>query len=952
MSSLGSPNPFFIAGKKAYEIERSLRFNRSETTYLNRTPSSAGNRKTWTISFWFKRCSLSSSPDGQRVFSAYSGTDGQYQSGLKFKVDDKLQIFNMPSGSLDTNLHTTRLFRDVSAWYHIVIAVDMTQSTASDRVNIYVNGVQETSFSTENYGTQNTDWWFNNNSKQSIGRDGAYFGQKIDGYLAEVNVIDGFQYDASYFGETNVSTGQWNPKKYVGGYGTTGFYLNFSDNSGTTATTLGKDYSGNGNNYTPYGFSVSAGVGNDSVEDTPTNNFATLNPLFMNGSETAGTFSEGNLKLVTTGYEYGTALATFSIRYGKYYWEVKQLGGSLGIHGIVRGTTPDRDVYVSYDPDGNLFGFGYQNNGSIKGTAGTGTTTNANLATGLATYTTNDIIGFASDISNGTLAIYKNNTLIYTITGINDDDWIPAISGYTSDGSYSINFGQQAFSYTPPTGYKKLNSANLPDPTILLPNKHFDSVLYTGNNYSGTRAITGYNFQPDWIWTKNRTTATSHHLYDEVRGLGSGKEICTDKSQAEGGENGAAYGYMTRYGVGGFNTNAGTDGSNPNYNLNRNGDSYVAWAWNAGDTDGVTYRVVVVSDSGNKFRFRNSANTATFAQSAVTLDLAEGGTYIFDGSDSTMASHPIVLAENSNGSPMYETGVTYELDGSAVANAAAYASGYASATTRRLLFTVPTSAPNLYYVCYNHAGMGGAINTNTTLGSSNFDGSTQSTVKANTTAGFSIVSYTGQQNASDTIGHGLGVTPQVVISKSRNSTYTYTQWYVHHHKLTTNYFLFLNLTNAQSDGAGDYYIDSSFSSTVFAVGDDIYGPNVSSNNYIAYCFSEIAGYSKFGKYVANGSTDGTFVYTGFRPAFILAKSTYNTEDWYIYDNKRDGFNVTQKLIYANLNLAEGSGSNNKIDFLSNGFKFRSTGAPHYGTNSAGYIYLAFAESPFKNARAR
>ena len=121
---------------------------------------------------------------------------------------------------------------------------------------------------------------------------------------------------------------------------------------------------------------------------------------------------------------------------------------------------------------------------------------------------------------------------------------------------------------------------------------------------------------------------------------------------------------------------------------------------------------------------------------------------------------------------------------------------------------------------------------------------------------------------------------------------------------------------------------------------------------MAYCFSEVAGYSKFGKYVANGSTDGTFVYTGFKPAFILAKSTYNTEDWYIYDNKRDGFNVTQKLIYANLNLAEGSGSNNKIDFLSNGFKFRSTGAPHYGTNSAGYIYLAFAESPFKNARAR
>ena len=310
----------------------------------------------------------------------------------------------------------------------------------------------------------------------------------MDIWLRLILLMD--QYDPSYFGETDAITGQWNPKKYVGSYGTNGFYLNFSDNSGTTATTLGKDHSGNGNNFTPNNFSVSAGVGNDSVVDTPTNNFATLNPLFMNGSETAGTFSEGNLKLVTTGYEYGTALATLQYSIWKILLGSQTIRRFSWYSWNIRGTTPDRDVYVSYDPDGNLFGFGYQNNGSIKGTAGTGTTTNANLLTGLATYTTNDIIGFCLDISNGTLAIYKNNTLIYTITGINDEMIDSAISGYTSDGSYSINFGQQAFSYTPPTGPgKKLNSANLPDPTILLPNKHFVLLLIQGQDLVVTLLI-------------------------------------------------------------------------------------------------------------------------------------------------------------------------------------------------------------------------------------------------------------------------------------------------------------------------------------------------------------------------------------------------------------------------------------------------------------------------------
>ena len=899
MSSLGSPNPFFIAGKKAYEIKRSLRFNDDDSAHLSRTPSSAGNRKTFTWSAWIKKGELGATQG--RCFGG--GVSGSDYFEIYFPSDDGLRVIWYQGGQTLTT--TTAKFRDPSAWYHFVVAVDTTQSTAGDRIKMYRNNVLLERDSTN--PSQNLDTSVNNTVEHNIGKYLTGGASYFDGYMAEINFVDGNAYDPSYFGETNVLTGQWNPKKYIGSYGTNGFYLNFSDNSGTTATTLGKDSSGNGNNFTPNNFSVSAGEGNDSVEDTPTNNFCTLNPLFMNGNETAGTFSEGNLKLVTTGYEYGTALATFSIRYGKYYWEVKQLGGSIGIHGIVRGSNPHRDVYVSYDPDGNLFGFGYQNNGSIKGTAGTGTTTNANLATGLATYTTNDIIGFASDISNGTLAIYKNNTLIYTITGINDDDWIPAISGYTSDGSYSINFGQQAFSYTPPTGYKKLNSANLPDPTIKLPNKHFDTLLWSGDG-TANRAITGLDFQPDWVWLKSRTNSDYHQRHDSNRGASAGALFHVSAAEDPNYP-------LDSFDSNGFTTSEASD------QQNTSGQNYVAWNWDAGETDGKTYTVTVVSDSGNKYRFDG------FGTSAVTLDLAEGGTYVFN----YPSAHPFRFSTTSDGThgggSEYTTGVTV-----------------ISSTSIQIV--VAASAPTLYYYCSSHSGMGGAINTNSTLGSSNFDGNLQSVTKVNAIAGFSIVKWTSGGNLYKTVGHGLGVKPDIVILKSRTTS---NNWFVYFDVVDgTNDFMELSATNA-SLNAESYSIVPP-TSTVFGT-DGAFVSGSSNIPHIAYVFSSVSAYSKVGKYTGNQNANGTFVFTGFRPALVITKGTWGG-NWNMYDNKRNSYNVANKTLYPNLANAESteSSSGNQMDLLSNGFKLR--GSDNDTNHSAGFIYLAFAESPFKNARAR
>ena len=226
-------------------INGSLVFNIARENFLRRTPSSDGNRRTFTFSFWFKRTRIGGE---QRIFSSYDGSNIAFQCGIKFFSNNTLQVFNSPNGSLSTNLITNRFFRDTSAWMNIVVAVDMTQGTAANRVKIYINGEQETSFSTANYGSQNEDWWFDNNSAQHIGGRGSEQTQYSDMYLTEVHHIDGQALDASYFGYTDSSTGDWRPKKYTNSnYGTCGYYLPL-DGSGVPTD----DQSGRNNHWTPF----------------------------------------------------------------------------------------------------------------------------------------------------------------------------------------------------------------------------------------------------------------------------------------------------------------------------------------------------------------------------------------------------------------------------------------------------------------------------------------------------------------------------------------------------------------------------------------------------------------------------------------------------------------------------------------------------------------------------
>ena len=238
--------------------------------------------------------------------------------------------------------------------------------------------------------------------------------------------------------------------------------------------------------------------------------------------------------------------------------------------------------------------------------------------------------------------------------------------------------------------------------------------------------------------------------------------------------------------------------------------------------------------------------------------------------------------------------------------------------------------------------MGGQANTNSTHGSSNFSGSTQSTVSANTTAGFSIVKYTGT-GANATVGHGLGVAPDMLIVKSRDGTHN---WQVLHKSLATN----SGTKNLELNSTSGVLTDSTTwnntapTNSVFSVG-ATNPTNQSGQDLIAYCFAEKEGYSKFSSFVSNGNANGTFVYTGFKPAFVMMKqSSSSSTNWVIFDNKRATHNPTQNRLFPDTNEAEGTSTGNMIDMLSNGFKIRATGTTAGGNSGQTYIYMAFGQS--------
>jgi hypothetical protein len=782
-----------------------VRLRSSASAYFNRTPASAGNRKTWTWSGWVKRGKLGTN---QILFGSTGGSTSQ--GGIRL-LSDYIDVYEFNGTSDVYYVDTTPVYRDPAAWYHIVVALDTTQATSTNRVKIWVNGVQITSFQSSLYPTLNYDGYVNSANVAGIGANynGSWI-QYFDGYLTEVNFIDGQALTPSSFGTTNAITGVWQPAKYTGTYGTNGFYLNFSDNSSNTATTIGKDYSGNGNNWTPNNISVTAGSTYDSMTDVPTltsataANYCVVNPL---DKGTGLNITNGNLQhTADSSGNWYQARCTFAFpATGKFYWELT----------FNAGTNSWCSCSIAPSTTSLTMGWGPSTYANVYGMTLDGTLYTNNTSTGSygSSFALGDVFMVAFDRDNSKIYFGKNGTWFNSSNPVTQTNpaasgittsvnLFPFVGGVNSSGGAS-NWGQQPFVYTPPTGYVALNTFNLPDSTIKNGAGYMAATTYTGNGgtLAVSNAVNGVSFQPDLVWIKMRSGAAGNELFDSIRGANI--VLYSNATNAE-----ANVGTMSTFGSGGFTAVYQA----ADVSTNNSGSTFVGWQWKAGGTS-----------------------------------------------------------------------------------------------------------------------------------SSNTNGSITSTVSVGATQGFSVVTYTGT-GANATVGHGLGVAPSMMIIKNRASV---TNWIVYSNVIGAANFLNLNLTNA-SAAATTTFNSTAPTSSVFSIGTST-GVNASGSSHVAYCFAAVAGYSAFGSYTGNGSTDGPFVYLGFRPRYVMVKNTGGAAQWYIYDTARDTYNIATNGLFASSSQAETAIA--WVDFLSNGFKLRGTSTDFNGSGTT-YIYACFAENPFKNALAR
>ena len=564
-------------------IERSLRFRSGATAYLERNVTSSSNRKTHTFSTWIKRCKFG---DYHLIYTQGDNA-GNEQFYMFFNNSDQIEMQQYDYPTNQGRLITTQKFRDPSAWYHIVMRVDTTNSTADDRFRIYVNGEQVTSFGTRTNPSQNLDTWINDTTYNfRIGVSGPG-GMKMDGYMTEINFVDGLSLDPSSFGYTESQTGLWRPKRYEGTYGTNGFYLDFLDNS--SAAALGIDKSPNGNDYTVNNHSVSANLTNDSMPDTPSKNFCTLNPLNATSSIN---LPDGNVVFDQSSNDQAVT-GTLGVTSGKWYWEVYKNASQNPEIGIE--TLTQRYSAQSTGSSNTEVAF-ITNNGEMR----KGADSNSHSITGGSAQTGAGWIRIACDMDNKKIWFSDTSGNYFNsgnpATGANAafdfssvevaNGWTPYIFMGTGSGhNCYINFGQfdlNSFSSNIPTGFKTLNSKNLiPNvPSIIRPQKHFETLIYTGDG-TAIRSISGLEFKPDLVWIKNRSQSDWHIWGDSVRGFP--QTIYSNRSEAEvngagSGENGHIasahdHGFVVK-----------DDDGSVGGNCNANSENYVAWCWKAGGT--------------------------------------------------------------------------------------------------------------------------------------------------------------------------------------------------------------------------------------------------------------------------------------------------------------------------------------------------------------------------------
>ena len=844
----------------SHQIANSLRFPGGTSSSLTNTNLSAGNRRTWTFSLWVKKHWLQA-PVNEKSWLYGVSTGGatyafwgfeRHSSNAAYMDEFK---FEETSGSTQSAFtikdSEDKKFRDPSAWYHVVLAIDTTQSTAGNRQKVWINGEAQTLTVTTQMA-QDYEFSFINNGEAAYAKMSWLDGLE-DTQLAELHFLDGVAADADDFGETK--NGVWIPKEYSGSFGNEGYYLKF-----TNSSDLGEDFSGNDNDFTANNLSA-----HDQMKDSPTfnsssngGNFCTYNPLVaQGGAQKLMTLREGNLLAESeTNDKYHQTIGTMGVKTGKWYieWYVVDdgypsfavgwhYGSQLGLFNGSSGLAATANMaYMGYFTGSTVYLTPFGNTGTNP------TNPNHSSFTNQGAPATDDILmcaidfdagkgwwginGVWGDVGSGTgnpatganasvtwtASDYDDYKFPFTLAWANPDTEIVmncgqegTFAGSTTAGGNADDTGYGNFKYDVPAGFLALCSGNLPvadeiDPAQTssnYPQKLFSATLYAGNGSTSARDIdTGV--AADWVWIKNYGANSSDHmLYDSSRGVGkyirSNKNVVEDTSGTS---------------LSAFNSDGFQLSDNGTY-LNASSNNYVAWNWRAGD------------------------------------------------------------GSTSSGS-----------------------------------------------------------------------GDLTSTHQVDPSGGFSIVKAVGDGSGSGdkTVTHGMSAAPDCIIAKNLDSTFNWdTYW---SSGLTSGYGLRLNTNDNQLSGRW-----GTVNSSIFTCKWNYTW--VGSDNFIYYCFRDIEGYIKVGTYTGNASDDGSFVYCGFRPAFLLLREVA-ADNWGIYDNKRAGQNNDDgdgnAVLYADEAYDEENQASRAIDLLSNGFKLRTSNATFNASGT--YVFLAVARNPFKYATAR
>ena len=956
-----------------YNLTNSLRVRASASAYLNRTPATSTNRQTMGHSLWVKRGKIGVFQD---LLVATNDALNVNWDQIYFAADDTLNIWGY-AGTSQYRFATTQVFRDPSAWYHIYIVYDTTNATAANRVLLYVNGVQVTSFSIATTPAQNINTWFNNNCLQTI----SYSSNLFDGYIAEYNHTDGSAPAVTSFGSFNATTGVWQPAKYSGTYGTNGFYLPFNELNtssyvgafnGSTSylSTLANgstSYAFGTNSFTIEGwFNFSSNTTCSLIGDifnTGNGDWALLYNAsvpglrFFYNSQTTATYITSNSFTPTVGTWYHFAV----VRNGTTV--------TFYINGVASGssTVSASITYVGT----NLY---------IGAAAGItllfpGSASNIRVVNGTAVYTSNfappqtlltNISGTAL-LTLQNLSIVDNSSNAYTVT----NNVVTTSLGYpflganiASDQSgngnnwTTNNISLTAGStYDSMTDVPTLTSATAANYAVLNPLDANTNLTITNGNLQGVSASTWYQVRATigmntgkWYWECILTSASPAAFF----GIGTATASLAN-SNFVGSD---AYGW-SYYSPNGQKYNAGT---NTSYGSSFTQNDVIGIAFDAGAgtltfyknnvSQGTAYTGLTGLTYFPMFSVSNSTFVANFGQQPFTYTPPTGfvalnaynlptGT-ILQGSTAMNATLQLGSAVATGATLFAQTGFTYGLawgkdrtssNNHQLVDTVRGTSNViqSNTTAAETTYTAPTSTDNMVTWGWN-AGSSAVTNTN---------GSITSTVSVNASAGFSVVTYTGT-GANATVGHGLGVAPQFIFVKYRNGVI---DWRAYHSSIGNTNFLVPN-TNVASAASSATWNNTSPTSSVFSIGTAL-NVNNASANYVAYCWAAISGFSAFGSYTGNGSASGPFIYCGFQPKYILFKRTDSAESWLIKDTARNPYNSVSSDLYVDLANAEDSSWT--INVTANGFQLTSTGA----MNASGgtYIYAAFASNPFKNSLA-